>query len=87
MTGIEKLFMFAAKAGSLEGYVYDRDTADSLDNWVDNIQRMYSEFSDARKKEIREPLKGVLERTISRAGTGLDARNKARIAALLQSLQ
>ena len=86
MSELAQLFLFAAKAGSLEGYVYRRDEADSLDNWVDNILKMYDQLPDRVKKEIAPELKVVLGRTLSRSGKGLDSKNRTRLAELLESV-
>ena len=86
MDEMAQLFLFAAKAGSLEGYLYHRDEADPLDNWVDNILRMHEQLPGRVKKEIGPELEGVLERTLARSGKGLDTRNRARLTGLLDSL-
>ena len=65
-----ELFLFAAKAGALEGYLYDRQKVESLTNWVGNISRMYHELSPAVAAEIRAGLTPVLER-ILKYGEGL----------------
>ncbi len=86
MKDLGKLFEFATKAGSLEGYVYKRDTADPLDKWVGNIERMYRELPDDVRMQIKEQFKGVLDRTLTRSGKGLDSNNRARLTRLMASL-
>ena len=39
MGAYEELFKFAAKAGSLEGYLYEREKVEPLEDWVSNIER------------------------------------------------
>jgi len=41
----QEIFLFAAKAGSLEGYLYSRRKVEPLDNWVNNLSRMYAALS------------------------------------------
>jgi hypothetical protein len=78
--------MFAAKAGSLEGYVYQRDDETSLDDWVNNITGMYEALPANIKEEINDTFKGVLERTLSRAGKSLSVRNRELLTRMLGSL-
>ena len=63
-TQYQELFLFAAKAGALEGYLFKRRKVESLDNWVDNIGRMYRELPAAVRKEINPVLVTVLKRAL-----------------------
>ena len=58
MTKLEyqELFLFAAKAGSLEGYLFNRRKVESLDNWITHISEMYRDLSPAVRKEINPEL-------------------------------
>ena len=49
-----EFFKFAAKAGALEGYLYEREKIESLSNWVNNMQVMYNKLPADVKKEIKE---------------------------------
>lgn len=60
-----ELFKFAAKAGSLEGYLFKRRKVESLSNWTANILRMHGELPPAIKKEIQSELLVVLERILN----------------------
>ena len=42
----EELFKFAAKAGALEGYLYEREKVEPLDNWVSNLEKMHASLPD-----------------------------------------
>ena len=61
----EELFKFAAKAGSLEGYLYERDKIESLYLWVNNIDDMYHKLPDSIKKDIKEAYAFVLRRALA----------------------
>ncbi len=60
----KELFLFAAKAGALEGYLFRRRKVEPLANWVDNISRMYGELSPEVKREVAPVLAPVLERVL-----------------------
>ena len=57
------LFLLAAKAGSLEGYSYDRTqfSMQHMPGWIGNIERMYSELPTDVKAECAEEYCAVLE--------------------------
>ncbi len=61
-THYQELFLFAAKVGSLEGYLFQRTDVEQLDNWVDNIVRMYQELPAAVAKDVAPALATVLKR-------------------------
>ncbi len=65
MAEYEELFKFAAKAGALEGYLYEREKVEPLDNWVSNIERMYASLADNVNKDIRNEFSSVLTRTLT----------------------
>ena len=82
----EELFKFAAKAGSLEGYLYERERVESLDNWVSNIERMYASLPDNAKEDIREEFRSVLKRTLNYGGKVLEEEIRTRLEHLLSAL-
>jgi hypothetical protein len=61
----EELFKFAAKAGSLEGYLYERDKIESLYLWVNNIDDMYHKLPDSIRKDVKEAYAFVLRRILA----------------------
>ena len=86
MSEYEDLFKFAAKAGSLEGYLYEREKLESLYSWVGNIEAMYANLPGTIKKDIRDPLKSVVTRSMHYGQKTLDAEIKERLEKLLLSL-
>jgi len=79
MQEYEALFKFAAKAGSLEGYVYERETIDPLGNWVSNLEMMYANLPEEAKVQIKNELSAVLERILDYGGTRLEERIRTRL--------
>ena len=82
----EELFKFAAKAGSLEGYLYEREKLEPLQNWVNNIGNMYLALPDNVKKEIKNELSTVLTRTLTNGEKVLDEEIKTKLNNLLLAL-
>jgi hypothetical protein len=82
----EELFKFAAKAGSLEGYLYERERVESLDDWVSNIERMYASLPDNAKEDIRDEFRSVLKRTLDYGGKVLEEDIRTRLNHLLSAL-
>jgi hypothetical protein len=82
----EELFTFAAKAGSLEGYLYERERVESLDDWVSNIERMYASLPDNAKEDIRDEFRSVLKRTLDYGGKVLEEDIRTRLNHLLSAL-
>jgi hypothetical protein len=82
----EEFFTFAAKVGSLEGYLYEREKVEPLDNWVSNMEKMYANLPDNVKKDIRSELGRVLTRTLTHGGKVLDDEIKSRLNNLLAAL-
>lgn len=82
----EELFKFAAKAGSLEGYLYERERVESLDNWVSNIERMYASLPDNAKEDIGDEFRSVLKRTLNYGGKVLEEEIRTRLEHLLSAL-
>ncbi len=63
-TQYQELFLFAAKTGALEGYLFKRDEVETLDNWVDNLTKMYQALPPAVKREVDPVLTPVLRRIL-----------------------
>ena len=79
----QELFIFAAKAGALEGYLYKRRRVESLASWVDNISRMYHELSPAVKEEVQPVFTPVLERMLKYGDRMLEPGLKEKLQQLL----
>ena len=60
----KKVYDFAAKAGSLEGYVYPREKVDisSLAQWSDNLVEQYRGLPP----EVREEFQSLCDETLGR---------------------
>ena len=59
------IYEFAASAGALEGYVYQKETLAPgiLDNWVGNLVKQYRELPE----DVRSSFQDSLDRTLGRA--------------------
>lgn len=59
------IYEFASSAGSLEGYVFQKQKLDSasLDDWIKNLTAQYHELP----VDVRESFQPSLDRTIGRA--------------------
>ena len=60
----KKVYDFAAKAGSLEGYVYPRGKVDVsyLPRWSDNLVEQYRDLPP----EVREEVQSLCDQTLGR---------------------
>ena len=60
-----KIYEFAASAGALEGYVYQKDKVDTeaLTNWVENLVAAYNHLPS----EALDEFQSSLDQTIGRA--------------------
>jgi hypothetical protein len=74
-----ELFIFAAKAGSLEGYLYEREEVKSLSNWAENIDKMYHNLPDEVKKDMGREFGIVLTRILGYGNKLLEAESKSRL--------
>lgn len=81
-----ELFKFAAKAGSFEGYLYERERLEPLYDWVSNIEKMYANLPDNVKKDIGDELAIVLKRSLNYGDKVLEKEIKTRLTNLLASL-
>lgn len=86
MAEYDSVFKFAAKAGALEGYLYEREKPEPLDNWVANIEEMYRGLPDSVKNDIREELGVVLKRTLAYGAKVLEEEIKTKLNNLLLAL-
>ena len=81
-----ELFKFAAKAGALEGYLYEREKVEPLYDWVSNIEGMYASLPDKVKEDIRSEFGSVLRRTLTYGGRVLEEEIRTRLNNLLLAL-
>jgi hypothetical protein len=86
MAEYEELFTFAAKAGSLEGYLYERESVEPLHDWVGNIEKMYGGLPDNIKGEIRGEFGSVLAKISTYGERVLGDEIKKRLNDLLSKL-
>ncbi len=87
MAEYDRIFKFAAKAGALEGYLYEREKLEPLDNWVANIDAMYRSLPDSVKDDIKEEFGVVLRRTLTCGAEVLDEEIKTKLNNLLLALK
>ncbi len=59
-----ELFLFAAKAGALEGYLFGRREVETLDSWVENVGGKYQELPAAVRTEVDPVLVPVLKKIL-----------------------
>ena len=83
----EELFRFAAKAGALEGYLYEREKVEPLYSWVGNIEKMYAGLPDNVKEAVRKEFSQVLTRTLTYGEKVLEEEIRTRLNDLLLALQ
>ena len=79
-------FKFAAKAGSLEGYLYEREKIEPLSNWVSNIEDMYRNLPDNVKEDIREEYGSVLTRILRNGEGVLGEEIESRLSKMLSEM-
>ena len=79
-----KLFLFAAKAGALEGYLFGRGEVETLDDWVDNIVHMYRDLPPEMKKVVDPVLVPVLAKTLEYGKETMNTEFKSRLEQILQ---
>ena len=86
MEEYEALFRFAAKAGSMEGYLYEREKIEPLSNWVSNLETMYAKLPDEAKAQITDELGNVLARILQHGGAHLEEEIRTRLHTFRSSL-
>lgn len=79
----QELFLFAAKAGALEGHLFRRRKVEPLANWIDNIGKMYHDLSPAVKREIAPVLVTVLERILEYGKRVLESGLRGKLEQIL----
>lgn len=79
----QDVFLFAAKAGALEGYLFRRRKVESLTNWIDNVSRMYHDLSPEVKKELAPVLVPVLKRTLEYGKRVLEPELRGKLEQVL----
>lgn len=79
----QEVFLFAAKAGALEGYLFGRRKVEPLTSWIDNISRMYHDLSPAVKKELEPVLVPVLQRTLEYGKRVLEPELRGKLEQML----
>jgi hypothetical protein len=62
----KEIYDFAAKAGALEGYVYQKEKLDLnyLPGWVDNLIHNYHHLPNEVKEDFQSLCNGTLGRTV-----------------------
>ena len=83
----ENVFKFAAKAGSLEGYLFMRPKVEPLNNWIDNILASYGELPQEVQEDIRHELCYVLGRVLIQCAQVLSSDQMAKIRGLLAQIE
>ena len=79
----QELFLFAAKVGALEGYLFRRRKVEQLTEWIDNISKMYQDLSPAVKREVGLVLLPVLERILAYGGKVLAPSLREKVKQIL----
>ncbi|MFQ5826055.1 MAG: hypothetical protein ACE5IA_01745 [Dehalococcoidia bacterium] len=83
----EEFFKFAAKAGSLEGYIFERETLEPLSNWVENIDSMYRKLPEDVKKDVAKAYRTVLTRVLQYGEGVLEREIKQRLERMVSELE
>ena len=79
----QEVFLFAAKAGALEGYLFRRRKVEPLTNWIDNISRMYHDLSPEVNKELAPVFVPVLKRILEYGKRVLEPELKGKLEQML----
>lgn len=83
----EQFFKFAAKAGALEGYLYEREKIEPLTNWVNNIDDMYRKLPENVKRDVKQEYGIVLARILKNGEKALEDEIKSKLTNMLSELQ
>ena len=83
----EELFKFAAKAGSLEGYLFEREKYEPLSNWVGNLDDMYGSLTGDVKKDIARAYRGVLSRILESGRGSLEGSVRERLEGMAAEVE
>lgn len=87
MSNYSELFKFAAKSGSLEGYLFHRKELDPLENWISNILTMYERLPATVQKEIKADLLVVLNRVLEYGSETVPSGLKDKIQGLANKIK
>ena len=79
----QELFLFAAKAGALEGYLFKKRKVEPLDNWIDNISEMYHNLPSEAKREVDPVFTPVLKRALEYGGRVLEPGLREKLEQML----
>jgi len=79
----QEFFLFAAKAGALEGYLYERKKVEPLTVWVDNIDEMYRDLPPEVKREVDPAFTPVLKRILSYGTRTLEPEQREKIEQMI----
>ena len=79
-----ELFLFAAKTGALEGYLFERSDVEPLSNWIDNIGKMHQDLSPAVKKEVAPVFTSVLQRILEYGAKTLEPGLRGKVEQMLR---
>ena len=83
----EQFFKFAAKAGALEGYLYEREKIEPLTNWVNNIDNMYKKLPENVKRDVKQEYGIVLATILKNGEQVLEDEIKSKLSNMLSELQ
>lgn len=79
----QELFLFAAKAGALEGYLFERKKVEPLDDWINNIGEKYHELSATVRREVDPVLLPVLNKILKYGEKVLEPGHKGKLEQIL----
>lgn len=79
-----ELFLFAAKTGALEGYLFERRDVEPLSSWIENIDKMYRDLPPAVKKEIVPVFASVLKRILEYGAGVLEPGLREKVERMLR---
>lgn len=79
-----ELFLFAAKTGALEGYLFERRDVEPLSGWIEHIGKMHRDLPPAVKKEIAPVLASVLNRVLEYGAGVLDPGLREKVEQMLE---
>ncbi len=79
----QELFLFAAKAGALEGHLFKRRKVEPLANWIDNIGKMYQDLPPDVKREVNPVFIPVLKRILQYGERVLESDLRRKVEQML----
>lgn len=86
MSTSTELFKFAAKAGSLEGYLFQRDKVEPLADWIGNIDMMYCSLPPSLQQDIKTEFREVLQKALKYGDKVLKAELRRKLEKLLSDV-